>query len=187
MSSEKELHLIDGADGPELRYSDLGATGMSTDVLATQGYVVDISGLFVSVTTSQVSGYLAAGLFSTILSPGLQATATAATATADGMTTGIVPDSTSFVQVTSANANNIITLPTPTPGTIVRLLNGATGYELRTSTPASVAINGGTGAAAESAIGANVYVEAMCVSPTAWIARQYTTAGVQSATEVAAP
>ncbi|MDV7395630.1 hypothetical protein RZS08_29850, partial [Arthrospira platensis SPKY1] len=50
-----------------------------------------------------------------------------------------------FVTVTSDNADKIVILPTPTPGTIVILRNGATGYELRSSAPATVAINGGTG------------------------------------------
>ena len=110
----------------------------------------------------------------------------ARTATADGLTTGTIADGTTFVTVTSADANNIIVLPTPTPGVVVSLLNGATGYELRTSAPATISINGGAGANAESAIGANVLVVARCVSATAWIGTNYSTAGTVSATEVAA-
>jgi hypothetical protein len=118
---------------------------------------------------------------------GVQGT-TARTATADGLTTGIIADAgrEQFIVVTSGDANHIIALPTPTPGTRVALLNGATGYELRSSAPASVAINGGTGASAESAIAANTYVEMICVSATAWIGRSYNTAGVVAAVEVAA-
>lgn len=79
-----------------------------------------------------------------------------------------------FVTVTSDNADKIVILPTPTPGTIVILRNGATGYELRSSAPATVAINGGTGASAESAIAANTMVIAICTSATTWQALSLT-------------
>jgi hypothetical protein len=94
----------------------------------------------------------------------------AVTATADGLTTGTIADAgmLQFVTVTSANATHIVVLPTPTPGTIVILRNGATGYELRTSTPASIAINGGSGADAESAIAASTMVIAVCTTATTW-------------------
>jgi hypothetical protein len=105
----------------------------------------------------------------------------AATASGAAIATG-----THFVTVTSADANNIIILPTPTPGTVVRLRNGATGYELRSSSPTTVAINGGVAAAAESAIAANTLVEMVCDTATTWIGCQWTTAGVQSAVQVAA-
>lgn len=92
------------------------------------------------------------------------------TATADGLTTGTIADAglIQFVSVTSADANHIIVLPTPTPGRIVVLDNGATGYELRSSAPATIAINGGAAADAESAIAANSTVLAICISATAW-------------------
>lgn len=89
------------------------------------------------------------------------ATATTGTAIANA---GMIQ----FVTVTSDNADKIVILPTPTPGTIVILRNGATGYELRSSAPGTVAINGGAGAAAESAIAANSMVIAVCTSATTW-------------------
>ena len=92
----------------------------------------------------------------------------AATATSDGLTTGTIPDGATFVSVTSASANNIIILPTPTPGTMVLLHVGANGFELRSSAPATVAINGGTGANAESAIPANTLVFMVCTTATTW-------------------
>lgn len=98
-------------------------------------------------------------------------TTAANTATADpGGGTGVIADAgmLQFVTVTSGNAAHVITLPTPTPGTIVILRNGATGYELRSSAPATVSINGGAGAGAESAIAANSMVIAVCTSATTW-------------------
>lgn len=99
-------------------------------------------------------------------------TAGALTATADGLTTGAISTSrlVSFYTVTTDSADKIITLPAPTPGLIVILVNGATGYELRTTAPASIAINGGSGADAESAIAASTLVVAVCKSATTWAA-----------------
>ena len=95
----------------------------------------------------------------------------ARTATSDGLTTGIVSDGKllSVVAVTSAGANNILTLPTPTPGSIVIAYVGANGYELRSDTPASVGIGGGTGAGAESAIPADSIMVAFCIVATNWV------------------
>ena len=108
------------------------------------------------------------------------------TATASGATTGTIANGNVFVQVTSGNADHIIILPAPIPGTMVVLRNGATGYELRTNAPASVAINGGTGASAESAIAANTLVIMYCGTTTTWIGSQFATNGDQSKVEVAA-
>jgi hypothetical protein len=113
--------------------------------------------------------------------------AEARTATAaPGGTTGVISDTSTFVTVTCDDANKVITLPAPTPGRVVRIINGATGYELRSSAPATVAINGGSGANAESAIGASVFVEARCVSATAWVVNQYAADGTESKAEAAA-
>ena len=94
----------------------------------------------------------------------------ARTATADGTGTGTIAAAggLQFVTVTSDDANKIVNLPTPTPGVIVILRNGATGYELRSSAPATVAINGGAGANAESAGAAKTMVIAVCTSATTW-------------------
>jgi hypothetical protein len=108
----------------------------------------------------------------------------AVTATA---TTGTqISAGTTHVVVTSANANNIVILPAPVVGLKITLINGATGYELRSSAPATIGINGGVGSAAESAVGANVVVKVECVSSTAWIGSTVSAAGVVGVLEVAA-
>lgn len=106
------------------------------------------------------------------------------TATADGTKIS----SEAFIQIvtpTWGNANNILILPDPTPGMIVIIAGAATGGELRSSSPATVAINGGTGANAESAIAANQMVIAICESATSWkaltIASNGTVAGLEAA------
>lgn len=92
------------------------------------------------------------------------------TATVAGATTGTIAaaGSLQFVTVTSGDAAHIIILPAPTPGTIVILANGATAYELKSSAPSTIAINGGTGAAVSSTIAANSMVIAVCTSATTW-------------------
>lgn len=144
---------------------------------------------------SLVTGAMAAARTITLADPLADAdiltgkmAAVARTATVDGLTTGTIADAgmIQFVAVTAGgDANSIIVLPTPTPGRIVILYVGATGYELRSSAPASVAINGGTGATAESAIGANTMAVLICTSATTWHGFQIA-AAVLSAVEAAA-
>jgi hypothetical protein len=109
--------------------------------------------------------------------------------TAAGLTTGTIAEAgrLQVVLVESAAADNIIILPPPVVGTIVILLGNATGYELRTTDPATIGINGGTGAGAESAIPASTCAILICQSATAWKGFQSQgTGGTLVLTEVAA-
>lgn len=107
-----------------------------------------------------------------------QNTVVSRTATADGLTTGIIAPAglVQTVSVTSASANNIIVLPPPIVGAQVNLFVAANGFELRSNAPATVGINGGTGASAESAIAANSFTTAICTSLTNW--QGFTTTGL---------
>lgn len=111
----------------------------------------------------------------------------ARTATTTGTTTGTISAGTTHVVVTCDSADKIIILPAPVPGLKITLINGATGYELRSSDPATIGINGGVGANAESAVGANTIVKVECVSATNWIGSTVTAAGVVGVLQVAAP
>lgn len=90
-----------------------------------------------------------------------------------------------LVKPTWGGANNILILPSPVPGMIVMIAGAATGGELRSSDPATIAINGGAGANAESAVAANQMVIAFCESATSWkaltIASDGTVAGLEAA------
>ena len=121
-------------------------------------------------TVFSVDGPNLAVTFAELVASNFTFPTVARTATADGLTTGTIADAglLQFVPVTSANAAHIVVLPTPTPGTIVVLAVGANGFELRSSAPATVAINGGAESAAESAIAANSLVIAVCTSATTW-------------------
>ncbi len=123
------------------------------------------------------------------INAGVDVAVVARTVTAAGTTTGTIADAGYFqrVVVTCDDANKIIILPTPTPGVIVMLANGTTGYELRSSSPTTIGINGGTGADAESAIPASTTVFMYCESATAWKGLQLSsTAGTLAKVEVAA-
>lgn len=117
----------------------------------------------------------------------LSGNTTTRTATTDGTGTGTIAANTIYATITSDNANKIIILPAPVVGHVIRLFVGATGYELRSSAPGSIAINGGTGTNAESAIGANVLTTCTCTSATTWVCYNQAANGALTATEVAAP
>lgn len=106
--------------------------------------------------------------------------------TAVATTGAAIAAASSFVTVTSASADDIIILPAPVVGKTIQLYVGANGYELRSSNPATIAINGGSGAGAESAIAANVLVSITCTTATTWVGYQQTSAGTVSAVQVAA-
>lgn len=146
-----------------------------------------------AAATAEVQALIDAGDATTLAAAAVAAAALdsvveARTATAaPGGTTGVISATTDFVTVTCDNANKVITLPAPVIGKVVTLRNGGTGYELRTSDPATIAINGGAAADAESAIGANVLTVCRCDTLTTWVCTNYAAAGTVSATEVAAP
>jgi hypothetical protein len=118
---------------------------------------------------------------------GSQNSAVARTATETGAGTGTIAAGTSFVTVTCDTATKIIVLPAPVVGNIVWLYApGTTGFELRSNTPATVAINGGTDTNGESAIAAKSLVRMVCTSSTTWVGSQFTAAGTESPVEVAA-
>jgi hypothetical protein len=117
---------------------------------------------------------------------GFQNVAIARTATVDGLTTAIIPDGGGHVTVTSSVNTKLITLPAPTPGVVCRIYVGANGYALQSSAPATVAINGGTGASAKTTLAASTLVEARCTSATTWVCNTYSADGTEAKTTAAA-
>lgn len=92
----------------------------------------------------------------------------ARTATTTGATTGTISPASTHVTVTSDSVDKIIILPAPVVGKKLTIHAGATGFELRSSAPATIAINAGSGADAESAIAAASTCYLECVTATAW-------------------
>lgn len=102
----------------------------------------------------------------------------AVTATADGLTTGLIIDSMCFVTVTSAAATNAITLPAASAAYIGRQIDihvGANGYELLTPATGNNTINtvdsDGTN---QLDVAANTLLRCVQVTATGWVAYQVT-------------
>lgn len=98
---------------------------------------------------------------------------TAVTATADGLTTGLIPVGATFVSITSAAATSIVTLPSGAAayvGTVIEGWVGANGCELRTPAASGATINAvnadGTN---EAAIPATTLIKLRLVAVDTWI------------------
>jgi len=120
---------------------------------------------------------------------GQQNAAVTHVATDDGTGTGTIAAGTSVVSVNAdSDANHIIILPAPVIGNVIRLIETATtGYELRTSAPATIGINGGTATNGESAVaGAITVTQCVCVSATNWICNTFDADGDEAKLEAAA-
>ncbi len=178
----KQIDVLTSADVSKFSVSEAGnviAAGTLAVTGAAATGALTVTGAATVSTTLGVTGTLS-------LTKGLLVGATARTATSAGLTTGTILTGETFISVTSAGANDIMILPAPTPGTIVILAVAATGYELRSSSPTTIGINGGTGADAESAIPANTTAILICESATTWKGLQMAIGGTLTLVEVAA-
>lgn len=90
------------------------------------------------------------------------------TATTDGTGTGVISATTTYADVTSSSDTKIVTLPAPVHGKTLIIDVGANGFKLQSSSPATIAINGGSGASAVSTIAANSTLYMICTSTTSW-------------------
>ena len=161
----------------------LGSGGYSwSDLFLASGAVINFNNGNTTLTHSSGKLALAGALTAT---GGIQSGATALTATSDGVA---IPAGTAVANITCPDANFVVILPAPVIGNVINIIETAsTGYELRSSTPASIAINGGTAEGGESAIaGAITYVKCVCVSSTKWICSQYDADGDESKVTAAA-
>jgi hypothetical protein len=99
----------------------------------------------------------------------------AVTATADGLTTGLIASTTKIAIITSASADNIATLPGISAnslgiGHIIRGRIAATGCEIRTLASSNETINGVDGdGTQEMALAANNAFTAIVESATGWL------------------
>src|SRR5688572_29878351 len=112
---------------------------------------------------------------------GLPGAGVAVTATADGLTTGLIQPGVSVVAITSAGANNIVTLPVPTPGARVVGSIAATGCEIRSLTGTTI---NAVAFPNELALAANSVFYATGLSATEWHIKTATKAGAWSATDI---
>ncbi|MCE5185029.1 MAG: hypothetical protein LLF76_02765 [Planctomycetaceae bacterium] len=168
---DANVKILSSADGQ----LDIDADG-EVEITTAQ---VDLNGNLDVSGTSVLAGAVTAQSTITVTT-GIQTAAVARTATTLGDGTGVIANGTSVVAITCDSADKLITLPAPTPGNIVYLLPNATGYNLKSSAPATVAINGGTGAAVKSAVGANETVRCVCTSATTWICNKFAVDGTEA-------
>lgn len=132
-----------------------GITAGTTVLKITEsGIEANVTGNVTGNLTGNVSGYA------------LKSVAVTATVAGDG--TGIIPAGVTHAVITSSVNTKLATLPAPVPGLRITLVMTANGGKVRSSAPDTIAINGGTGAAASSAISANTEVICECISATSW-------------------
>jgi hypothetical protein len=205
------LEVIDGATGNWIGADDVGMLTLKADtalahagatqllvsnsaqpITASEGFLAR----FVDTGTAQTNAYAVeievtdttGGLHvdgHSRFDKGVQASAQTVTATADGLTTGLIPNGASFITVSSDSAAKVVVLPTWVIGDVIRITVPATGAELQTLDSSNDAINGvdcdGTN---EMAMTAGYIYELVCVADSKWIAYGWTDAGAAVATIV---
>ena len=121
--------------------------------------------------------------------PGSVGATASVTATTDGLTTGLIPDFVDVVDVTSDDANKIITLPEAVVGKqIIINVAGATGCELRTPATSNVKINDvDSDGSQEAALPADQHYLVRAVSTTEWILVAFSKLGVVNPTAAIVP
>jgi hypothetical protein len=147
-----------------------GLTGGGASGAVTLDVNVDDSTIEINTDTVRVKdgGITAAKLADGAATPAKTVVAEARTATTDGTGTGTISANKTFVTVTSSGASKQIILPAPVVGQTIVLEVGANGFDLLSSDPATISINGGSGAGAKSAIAASSTVFLTCTSATSW-------------------
>ena len=163
---------VDSTEGFSVNGTEVitSAGAVTADIQATAGSISDTELATDSVTTIKIAD--------SAISAAKVVASESVTATADGLTTGLITSPTSlktFVAVTCDTATKIVTLPAATSANIgaeMYLTVGANGYELRTPASSNDTINlvdadGGTN---EMAVAANTTVRCTQVSATGWIA-----------------
>jgi len=177
LTTGKYIQCYDGA-AADFTVGRYGATVIAGTASGTSALTLNAGDITVSDGNLSVAGtstFTGAATFTT----GFQASASAVTATADGLTTGLINAGERFVAVTAgADANSIITLPTAVVGYVITGYIGATGCEMRTPAGSGATINNvdsdGTN---EAAIPATTMFEVTCIAADTWILRAWTELG----------
>jgi hypothetical protein len=140
----------------------MASTHFSGPVVSPGGFTGDVTGDVTGDITGDVTGYVTKNV------EDITATSTGVAISAD----------TDFANITSAGANNIVILPGPVQGKVVRGAIGGTGCEITASDANAISVNGTTGTAVEAALAANASFEAVAVQDDAWILLNFSSTGV---------
>ncbi|MHC4648603.1 MAG: hypothetical protein ACYTBJ_24365 [Planctomycetota bacterium] len=200
------LQVVDGAAGNWIGADDVGMLHLKADTAladagASQLQVVNTAqpiasaegflARFVDTGTARTDAYAVeievtattGGLYSTghsTFEKGCQVLSQSVTATADGLTTGLIPDHASFVTVTSDNADKVVVLPTWVIGHHITVVVPATGCEIETLAASNDTINtvdcDGTNQLALTAAGIYHF---WCVADSTWIASGWAANGTE--------
>lgn len=170
-------------------HSSIGSTSSPLDcpggyyVNGTQ--VINSSGAYVGDIAATAGSIGTAELADASISPAKIAQTATATATADGLTTGLVTAPTGFrkfVAVTSAAATNAVTLPAAAAATIgqeIFLTVGANGYELLTPASSGDTVNQvDTDGTNQLDVAANTTLRCTQITATGWLAEQVAATGI---------
>ena len=163
----------------------INATANAGSILDIDAGILDID--VTGATTIDADSIMLTGAVTAV--NGVQNATVAIEATDNGSGNGTIPAGTATALVNAnSDANHIVILPAPVVGNIIHIIeNGTTGYELRSTDPTSIAINGGTASGGESAVAGTVtYLKCVCVSSTSWIVSQFDADGDESKLEAAA-
>jgi hypothetical protein len=205
------LAVADGAAGNWIGADDVGMVHLKADTAlahagASQLQVVNTAqpisaaegflARFVDTGTARTNAYAVeievtsttGGLYSTghaTFEKGAQVLSQSVTATADGLTTGLIPDHASFVTVTSDNADKVVVLPAAVVGHVIRITVTANGAELQTLAATNATINTvDCDGANEMAMTAGSVYHLECHAADAWIAYGWGNDGAAQATIV---
>jgi len=142
----------------------MAITHFSGPIVSSGGFTGDLTGDVTGDVTGDITGHV------TPVVEDITATSTGVAISAD----------TDFANITSAAAGNIVILPGPVQGKVVRGAIGGTGCEITASDANDISINGTTGTAVEAALAANASFEAVCVQDDAWILHNFSSTGAVS-------
>ena len=147
----------------------MASTHFSGPVVSSGGFTGDVTGDVTGAVTGAITGDVTGNVTGYV---------TKVAGASTNNTTGVaISAALDFVTITSGGANNISILPAPVVGKVLRGMVTANGCEIRSSAPASIAVNGVTGATVEAALAANSSFEATCLSSTKWILLNFSTTG----------
>ena len=153
------------------------STHFSGPIVSTNGFTGAITGAVTGDVTGNLTGNVIGNVDGNV-DGYVTAQVNAVVANSTG---AAIPASTDFATITSAGANNIVILPAPVAGKVVRGANiSATACEIRSSTPTAIAINNVTGTAKEAVLAAGASFEATCKSATKWILHNYGATGTMT-------
>lgn len=145
---------------------------------ATQAFIGDLQAGAGDIGTTE----LADGAVTPVKSAQLEAV----TATADGLTTGLISVTARHITVTSANSAHIATLPASVVGKEISGFVGSNGFRLQTTAASNITINGvDSDGTSYFTVAANTYFVVRCVSATAWLVSTRNSSGTLPTGDIA--